>query len=275
MSVASSAASAISVSFDGRVTNLEDALDGTMKDMQKLLNELHLGIREMIDDGVSTDPEEFKERVHYTDYVCDLITRMIRLLEEIPPMAVGIQGTPPAPCKVWYTAHKSSRKTQLSVEKADHKAAAERANTELKAKIAENKDADLVVFNGEVVPPEQALDKGMIGIQRFLNNLHMEMRKLACLTEQQIDEEEDFRESVEFAEHSSDLVTKLVWLLDEVFLLVVRFQGKAPTECKAWYVEHKAQRKVTLAAEKAEHKAAAEKAKAELKAMLALEAKEP
>ena len=46
MSVTSSAASEIRVVYDGQVTNLEDALDSMMKEMQKLLNDLHSDVRD-------------------------------------------------------------------------------------------------------------------------------------------------------------------------------------------------------------------------------------
>jgi len=80
MSVTSSAASCISVAYDGQVTNLEDALDSMMKEMQKLLNDLHSEVREMIAEGPAADPEAFKERVEYIDDVSDLIKRMVRLV---------------------------------------------------------------------------------------------------------------------------------------------------------------------------------------------------
>ena len=61
MSVASSAASCISVAYDGQVTNLEDALDSMMKEMQKLLNDLHSEVREMIAEGRPLTPKRSKK----------------------------------------------------------------------------------------------------------------------------------------------------------------------------------------------------------------------
>ena len=108
----------------------------------------------------------------------------------------------------------------------------------------------------------------MIKIQRRLNNLHMEMRRLACLTEQEIDEIDDFKESVIFRDTSVDYVTGLVRLLEEIPPMANDLVGKPPPECKEWYTEHVAERKTKLAKYKAETAAA----KAELKARLKAEA---
>ena len=270
MSVASSAASCISVAYDGQVTNLEDALDSMMKEMQKLLNDLHSDVREMIGEGPAADPEAFKERVEYIDDVSDLIKRMVRLVEEVPTMAKDIQGTAPAECKEWYKMHMLTRKTQLAAVKSDQKAAEERAKMELKFKQADSKEP-LVAFDGHVGSPNMALDYGMDSIQRLMNNLHMDMRKLASLTEQEIDPDEDYKESVEFAERSTDIVTKLVWLLERVNMLVAGFLGKVPNECKAWHAEHVAERKAALVVDKAAHIAAANQAKLALRAQLLAE----
>ena len=80
-----------------------------------------------------------------------------------------------------------------------------------------------MAFDGKVGTPNTALDYGMDSIQRLMNNLHMDMSKLASLTEQEIDESEDYKESVDFAERSTDIVTKLVWLLERVDKLVAGF----------------------------------------------------
>jgi hypothetical protein len=268
------------VVFDGRVTNLEDALDHTIKEMQKLLNSLHLDSREMLEAGAATSSDDFKERVEFVDGVCDLISQLGHLVGDVPQMALEIQGKAPPDCKAWHAARKLARKTELTGKKAERKTSLERADTKLKAKLAvpscglggESKVSEpLIAFNGQVCPPGEALNKAMFGIQRLMNDLHMEMRKLASLTEQVVDEDEDFKESVVFAERSADIVMEMVWLLDDLFDLIVGFVGKAPTECKAWHAAHKAERKAALAAEAAERKEAARKAKAELKAMVAAE----
>jgi hypothetical protein len=112
---------------------------------------------------------------------------------------------------------------------------------------------------------EDALDENFRMIQKMLTNLHVEMRRLAALTEQEVDENEDFRESVLFEDSSYDLVTGMVRLLEEIPPMAAEIRGKAPAECKEWFIQHKAERKIKLAREKADHKAAADRAKLELK----------
>ena len=182
-------------------------------------------------------------------------------------MAKDIQGTTPSECKEWYKTHMVTRKTQLAAVKSDQKAAEGRATMELKFKQAESKEP-LVAFDGKVGTPNTALDYGMDSIQRLMNNLHMDMRKLASLTEQEIDPDEDFKESVDFAEQSTDIVTKLVWLLERVDMLVAGFLGKVPNVCKVWHAGHVVECKAALAVDKAAHKAAAAQAKLALRAQL-------
>ena len=131
-----------------------------------------------------------------------------------------------------------------------------------------------VAFNSQVMTLEEALDETMLGIQKQLNNLHVEMRRLAALTEQEIDEEDDFRESVLFEDSAYDLVNGMVRLLEEIPPMAAEIRGKAPPECKEWFVAHKAERKIKLAAEKLEYKLASDKAKLELKAKRAAEVSE-
>ena len=128
-----------------------------------------------------------------------------------------------------------------------------------------------VVCDGKEQTLEEALDYVMIEIQRRLNNLHMEMRRLACLTEQEIDEIDDFKESVLFRDTSVDYVTGLVRLLEEIPPMANDLVGKSPPECKEWYTVHVAERKTKLAAELAKYKAETAAAKAELKSRLKTE----
>src|SRR3954452_2238384 len=101
MSVASSAASCISVSFDGRVMTLEEALDDNFRQIQRMLTNLNVEMRQLAaktEQEIDED-EDFKESVLFEDSATD---RMVRLLEEIPPMAHMITGTAPAACKEWF-----------------------------------------------------------------------------------------------------------------------------------------------------------------------------
>ena len=128
-----------------------------------------------------------------------------------------------------------------------------------------------VVCDGKEQTLEEALDYVMIEIQRRLNNLHMEMRRLACLTEQEIDEIDDFKESVLFRDTSVDYVTGLVRVLEEIPPMANDLVGKCPPECKEWYTVHVAERKTKLAAELAKYKVETAAAKAELKSRLKTE----
>src|SRR5687767_511763 len=92
-----------------------------------------------------------------------------------------------------------------------------------------------VAFDGRVMTLEAALDETMIGIQKQLNTLHVEMRRLAALTEQEVDEEEDFKESVAFEDSAYDLVTGMVRLLEEIPSMAAEIRGKATPECKDWF----------------------------------------
>jgi hypothetical protein len=63
---------------------------------------------------------------------------------------------------------------------------------------------------------EEALDENFRQIQRMLTRLNVEMRQLAAKTEQEIDEADDFKESVLFEDVAYDLVTGMVRLLEEI-----------------------------------------------------------
>ena len=125
-----------------------------------------------------------------------------------------------------------------------------------------------VAFDGKVMSLEEALDENFRQIQKMLTGLHVKMRQLAALTEQEIDEDEDFRESVLFEDDAFDFVTGMVRLLEEIPLMARTITGTAPAECKEWYTAHKAARKAKLTQEKVEHKAASDKAKLDLKLLM-------
>lgn len=147
MSVASSAMSEISVVFDGKVCTLEQALDDTMRQIQKNLNALHVSMRQLaaLTEQEIDEEADFKESVQFEDDASDWISGMVRLLEEIPPMAAKIRGTAPAVCKEWYKAHVAERKVKLAADKEAHKKATAAAKEQLKAltsaPVAESKTA--------------------------------------------------------------------------------------------------------------------------------------
>lgn len=128
-----------------------------------------------------------------------------------------------------------------------------------------------VAYDGKVMTMEMALDENFRGIQRLLNDLHVGMRQAAALTEQQVDDEEDFREAVMYEDRDSDIITQMVRLLEELVPMNIMIRGTAPAGCKDWYKEHKAARKIKLAAEKVEYTAATAKARLALKEFLKAE----
>jgi hypothetical protein len=120
MSVASSVMSTMSVVSDGRVVSLEEGLDHAMNSGQKLLNNLHLAVREI------NKPIGFEVKVEIEDSCVDDVIELTRLLKEIPAMATRVRsvgGATPAECKAWYKNHKDQRKIKLKNEKEELKAA--------------------------------------------------------------------------------------------------------------------------------------------------------
>ena len=123
-----------------------------------------------------------------------------------------------------------------------------------------------VNYMGEEMSLEQCIDECARGIQQKINDLQVALRNLAAVTEQDIDEVEDFKMCVELEDETNDLITGLVELLEELPEIAADIRGKPPKECKEWYAGHKALRKDEKAREKAQKKEAEKKAK-ELKAI--------
>ena len=128
-----------------------------------------------------------------------------------------------------------------------------------------------VVFDGKEQTLEEGLDSLMVKVHGGLNNLHMAMRRLASLTEQEIDELDDFKESVEFEDQSFDFVRGIVRNMKDIPVMAREITGKPPAELKEWYAHHVAQRKLKIAMEEGEFKAATDKAKSEMKARIKAE----
>ena len=63
---------------------------------------------------------------------------------------------------------------------------------------------------------EQSLDENFRDIQKLLNQLHCEMRQGAALTEQEVNEDDDFKEAVLFEDTVGDIITQMVRLLEEL-----------------------------------------------------------
>ena len=123
-----------------------------------------------------------------------------------------------------------------------------------------------VNFHGREMSLEQALDETIRGVQNHLNNLQCLLRQLAAAEEQEVDEDDDFRQMVQLEDETADTVSALNELLSELPDIASDIRGPAPNPAmKAWHRTHKAERKLQLARRKEEAKAraAAEKAAAE------------
>jgi hypothetical protein len=96
---------------------------------------------------------------------------------------------------------------------------------------------------GEEMSLEQCIDECARGIQQKINDLQVALRNLAAITEQDIDDETDFKMSVELEDETVDLISGLIELLEELPEIAADIRGKCPKECKSWYADHKALRK--------------------------------
>jgi hypothetical protein len=123
-----------------------------------------------------------------------------------------------------------------------------------------------VNYMGQEMSLEQCIDECCRGIQGKLNELQVALRNLAQLSEQEIDEVEDFKEAVSLEDQTVDLISGLTELLEELPEIAADIRGKCPKDCKPWYNSHKAQRKLEHAKAK-EEKKEAEKKKKEQKLM--------
>ena len=123
-----------------------------------------------------------------------------------------------------------------------------------------------VNYMGEEMSLEQCIDECARGIQQKINDLQVALRNLAAVTEQDIDEVEDFKMCVELEDETNDLISGLVELLEELPGIASEIRGSCPKNCKTWYADHKAQRKDEKAREKAQKKEEEKRTK-ELKAI--------
>jgi hypothetical protein len=114
---------------------------------------------------------------------------------------------------------------------------------------------------------EEALDRVTRDAQQRLTDLQMALRHLCAAEEQQIDDVDDFKECVRLEDEVTDFVSGLAELLSELPQIAADIRGDCPKECKAWWVEHKAQRKAAAKARAEELKAASKERKELVKQM--------
>ena len=128
-----------------------------------------------------------------------------------------------------------------------------------------------VLFQGQEMTLEQALDKTFKDVQGGLNSLQRNLEQLAVLEEQFL-EDSDYKRAVELEDSTTDLTSMLTELLSELPEIAGDIRGPPPDSLKIWYKEHKLRRKAMATAEKERRKAAADAAKAAAKAAKEAEA---
>ena len=144
MSVASSAASEISVAFDGEVCSLEQALDRVMRGTQQKLNDLATALRNLAqfqEYGWPADSEvdEFKHGAELHWQTEDLITGpdgLILMLKDLPRISKDLRGPVPKEAKEWYTAQEARRKEEAAKTLATKKEVEAAAKAQAKAENA-------------------------------------------------------------------------------------------------------------------------------------------
>jgi hypothetical protein len=72
------------------------------------------------------------------------------------------------------------------------------------------------VLGGQVMNVEEALDRVTRDAQQRLTDLQMSLRRLCMAEDQQIDDEEDFKECVRLEDEVTDFVSGLAELLSEL-----------------------------------------------------------
>ena len=84
-----------------------------------------------------------------------------------------------------------------------------------------------VAYDGQVMTLGQSLDENFRGVQKLLNDLHVLMRQMAMCSEQEIDEDEDYKESVLFEDQQYDIITRIVFLLEELIPIAYHHRPSA------------------------------------------------
>ena len=134
MSVASSAASTRSVSYQGEEMTVDQMLDTIMREVQGAINGLHVSLRNLCAlEEQEVDPDDdFREAVALEDATLDLCETITTMLKDLVPVVADLRGTPPTKeSKAWWAAHKAEKKAQAAQQKAERKAeiAAEKNRT--------------------------------------------------------------------------------------------------------------------------------------------------
>jgi hypothetical protein len=131
MSIASSSASSVSVSFRGEEVDLERALDETVRDLQQHLNMVQCRLRTLAADSERDD--DFQEMIGTADMLENDIDDMQWLFQDLRSMCYQIVGpAETAEEKAWLKAHKVVRKAYFQKKTLDKKAELKREKKESK-----------------------------------------------------------------------------------------------------------------------------------------------
>ena len=121
-------------------------------------------------------------------------------------------------------------------------------------------EARSVQFQGAEMSLEQALDTVIRSAQACLNDLQLNLRQLAALEEQEVDEDDDFQAAVDLEDRTVDLVELLGNQLKELVPIAADIRGSCPKSSREWYAQHKASVKERRVREKAARRAEESKA---------------
>ena len=134
----SSACSSVSVSLNGREMGLEEALDETIRNLQKHLNNVQMQLR-VIGVGSERD-DDFEDQIKEADKMQDGIIEMTWLFEDLYDMAYQIVGQAETPQeKAFLKQHKLARKVHIDKMKTERKEEKKREKQEAK----ENKESKM------------------------------------------------------------------------------------------------------------------------------------
>lgn len=111
----------ISVGFKGNAVPLEQALDETVRELQKHLNMVQVKLREIA--NIVEENPDFKEEVKLSDELDDNLRDMTWLFNDLRSMAYDLISDPFEPeDKAWFKKHKVERKANEKKLQAEHKA---------------------------------------------------------------------------------------------------------------------------------------------------------
>jgi hypothetical protein len=109
-----------------------------------------------------------------------------------------------------------------------------------------------VGFRGDAVPLDEALDETIRNLQKHLNMVQVKLREIAVLVEQ----DPDFQEEVKLSDDLDDELRDMNWLFSDLRSMAYDLISIPDLpEDKAWFKQHKIDRKANEKKVQAEHAA--------------------